>query len=498
MFIFETQLKKVKHNVLKSVAILAKEDRLTTEELSKIHETIVDEDKPQYRCCVYKERVIVGQRAKLAAGYLPKGDDMNHLEDIKNRDQVIYVVEAACDKCPINKYTVTEACRGCVAHKCMEVCPTKAMVRVNGKAFINQELCKECGLCKKQCPYHAISEVLRPCKVVCPTGALSVAEDRRALIKEELCIECGACMKACPFGAISDKSLIEPVARRLANKENLYAVVAPAIAGQFGPNVTLGQIKAALINVGFKDMYEAACGADIVTINESNEFVHRMNNGSKYMTNSCCPAFLTYINKKFPKESMNISSTVSPMIATGKYIKSIDPEAKIVFIGPCTAKKAEMRRDDVKDIIDYVLTFEEISALLDAFNMDPENCETLPADDASIYGRGFAAGGGLTSAIENYIKTESIDVQFKPIKVSGPFDIKKTMTMASIGRLQGNFIEGMMCEGGCVGGAATVLPPLSTRATFAKENAKSTHKAVIDNPKIDDYKDLDLERDLSE
>ncbi|MGL4730750.1 MAG: 4Fe-4S dicluster domain-containing protein [Clostridium sp.] len=496
MFIFETQLKKVKHNVLKSVAILAKEDRLTTEELGKIHEEIVDKDKPQYRCCVYKERVIVGQRAKLAAGYLPQGDTMDHLEDIKNTDQIIYVVEAACDKCPINKYTVTEACRGCVAHKCMEVCPTHAMVRVGGKAYINQELCKECGLCKKQCPYHAISEVLRPCKIVCPTGALTVAENRQALIKEEDCIQCGACMKACPFGAISDKSFIEPVARRLSKKENLYAIVAPAIAGQFGPKVSIGQIKSALINVGFKDMYEAACGADIVTINESNEFVHRMNDGNKYMTNSCCPAFLTYIDKKFHKEFKNVSSTVSPMIATGKYIKSLDPEAKVVFIGPCTAKKSEMRRADVKEIIDYVLTFEEISALLDAFDMDPEVCAEAISDDASIYGRGFASGGGLTAAIENYIKTQSINIEFKPLKVSGPTEIKKAMTMASIGRLQGNFLEGMMCEGGCVGGAGTVLPPLATKATFVKQNATSSHKSVIDNPKIDEFKNIDLERNL--
>lgn len=496
MFIFETQLKKIKHNVLKSIAILAKEDRLTTEELSKIHVGIVDKDTPQYRCCVYKERVIVNQRAKLAAGYSPTGDTMDDLEDIKNNDQIIYIIEAACDKCPINKYTVTEACRGCLAHKCMEVCPTKAMVRVNGKAFINQELCKECGLCKKQCPYHAISEVLRPCKVVCPTGALSVAEDRRAMIKTEDCIQCGACMKACPFGAISDKSFIEPVARRLAKKENLYAIIAPAIGGQFGNKASLGQVKSALLNIGFTNVYEAACGADLVTIHESNEFVERMNSGDKYMTNSCCPGFLSYIEKKFPKEKDKISSTVSPMIATGKYIKSFDPDAKIIFVGPCTAKKGEMRRPDVKDVIDYVLTFEEISALLDAFDMDPENCDAVNFDDGSTFGRGFAATGGLTAAIENYIERENINIDFKPIKISGPADMKKTMTLASIGKLPANFIEGMMCEGGCVGGAGVILPPLSTKATFVKQNATASKKSVVDNDKIPEFENINLERNL--
>jgi len=208
MFIFETYLKEIKHEVLKNIAILAKEGRLNTEDLFNIHTYIVDKDKPKTRCCVYKERAIVDQRVKLAAGYLPVGEDNNNLVDIKGNNQIIYILEAACDRCPLNKYTVTEACRGCVAHKCTEVCPTKAVARVAGKAYINQDLCKECGLCKKNCPYDAISEVLRPCKVVCPTGALTVnTEDRRALITTEDCVQCGACMNACPFGAISDKSL---------------------------------------------------------------------------------------------------------------------------------------------------------------------------------------------------------------------------------------------------------------------------------------------------
>ncbi|WP_460287044.1 4Fe-4S dicluster domain-containing protein [Clostridium faecium] len=494
MFIFETHLKKVKHDVLKNIAILAKNNKLTIEELGKIHECIVDKDKPKYRCCIYKERAIVSQRAKLAAGYLPSGENIDHLIDIKNDDQIIYVIEAACDKCPINKYTVTGACRGCIAHKCMEVCPTKAMVRVGGKAYINQELCKECGLCKKQCPYEAISEVLRPCKIVCPTGALTVAEDRQAMIKNEDCIQCGSCMTACPFGAISDKSLIEPVARRISHGEKMYAIVAPAIAGQFGPKVSMGQIRTALQNIGFIEMYEAACGADVVTSHESKEFVHRIKNGDKYMTNSCCPGFLNYIEKKFPTEAEHISSTVSPMIATGRYIKSLDSEAKIVFIGPCTAKKSEIRREPLKDVIDYVLTFEELSALLDAFDMDPEKCEDSSVDDASIYGRGFAAAGGLTAAIENYIKSENIDIKFEPVQVSGPMNIKKAMSLAKVGRLQGNFIEGMMCEGGCIGGAGTILPPLATKATFKKQNNQATRKSVIENEKIAAFESLNLER----
>ncbi len=496
MFVFETQLKRLKHEVLKQVAILAKDDRLTKEELEKIPYEVIQGEKPTYRCCVYKERAIVTERVKLAAGYLPNGDNAEEeYIDIRPEDQIVYIIEAACDRCPINKYTVTEACRGCITHKCMEVCPANAMIKVNGKAYINQELCKECGMCKKVCPYDAISEVMRPCKVSCPTGALTVStEDRRAMINEPECISCGNCVSACPFGAISDKSFIVPVAKRLVRNRKMYAVVAPAIAGQFGPKITMGQVRTALKNVGFIDMIEAACGADAVTIHESKEFVERMEKGDKYMTNSCCPGFLNYIEKKYPDQAEKISTTVSPMVATARYIKEKDEDAKVVFIGPCIAKKNEAKREGIKDAVDYVLTFEEIAALLDAFGTDPELCEDSNVDEASVFGRGFAIGGGLTAAIENYVKDSGIDAEFKPVKVSGVAEVKKAMTMAKAGRLGGNFIEGMMCEGGCVGGPGTIMPQLKTKAILTRFNNQSSKKAVLENEKIHEFENLNLER----
>ncbi len=496
MIQFETQLKKLKHEVLKHVAILAIEDRLTKEELERIPYEIINGEKPQYRCCVYKERAIVQERVKLAAGYLPDGDHiMEDFVDIRPEEQIIYVIEAACDRCPIDKYRVTEACRGCLAHKCMEVCPAKAISKVAGRAYINQEVCKECGMCKKVCPYNAISESMRPCKLSCPTGALTVnEEDRRAKIEEKDCVNCGSCMAACPFGAISDKSLIVPVAKRLAKKRKMYAVVAPAISGQLGPKVSYGQIKSALIKLGFTDMFEAACGADAVTAHEAEEFVERMERGDKYMTNSCCPGFLGYIEKKYPDQVERASGTVSPMVATGRYLKSIDPDAKVVFIGPCTAKKHEAAKTSLRDAVDYVITFEEIIALLDAFNINPGECEGVLVDDASIYGRGFGAGGGLTSAIENYVKDKGLQIEFKPIKVSGGADIKKTMTLAKAGRLDGNFIEGMMCEGGCINGAAVVSPSYKSRGNFNKNNSLATRKSVLANEKLHDFENINLER----
>lgn len=496
MFQFETQLNKLKHEVLTEVAKLAKEDKLTKEEIEKIPYRIIKGDKALYRCCVYKERVIVHERAKLASGFLSNGDlEEDDLIDIRPDEQIIYVIEAACDRCPINKYTVTDSCRNCIAHKCQEACKFGAITNIGGRAYINQEMCKECGMCKKACPYDAISEVMRPCKRACPTGAIEFGiEDRRAVIKEETCVNCGACMLACPFGAISDKSLIVPVAKRLARKRKMYAVVAPAITGQFGMEITYGKIKNAIKKLGFIDMIEAACGADGVTIHECKEFKERMDNGDKYMTNSCCPAFLTYIENLYGDQVKNISNTVSPMIATGRLIKRRDPDAKVVFIGPCTAKKSEAVKKGISDAIDYVVTFEELTALLEAFNINLWECDDEVVNDASIFGRGFGAHGGLTASIESFIRENNIDTEFKPVKVSGGNEIKKSMAMARIGRLNGNFIEGMMCEGGCINGAGTIVPALRAKATFNKINNLGEKKLISENETIEEFEDINLER----
>lgn len=495
MFKFENQLKKLKHEVLTEIAKLAKEDNITLESIEKVPYEVIKGDKAQYRCCVYKERAIVLERAKLAAGYLANGDSFEaKLIDIKPDEQIVYVIEAACDRCPINRYSVTDSCRNCLAHRCKEQCNFGAITIVEGRAYINQELCKECGMCKSACPYNAISEVMRPCKRACPTGALDInTEDRRAIIKEDICVNCGSCMRACPFGAISDKSLIVPVAERLGKDIKMYAIVAPAVTGQFGPTMNYGKIRNAIKSLGFEDMVEAALGADAVTVAESNEFAERMNNGDEYMTNSCCPGFFSFIEKTNPTEVDRISGTVSPMIATARYVKKKDPDGKVVFIGPCTAKKSEAVRLGIGDAVDYVLTFEELLALFEAFEINPYECQEERVNDASVFGRGFGASGGLSAAIENYVKDSGCKVEFKPVKTSG-LECKKTMTLAKSGRLPGNFIEGMMCEGGCINGAGTIVTPMRAKGAFVKINNGSTIKAVLKNETLKEFEDINLER----
>lgn len=496
MFTFETSLKMIKHEVLKQITLLAINDKLTTENIFDIHELIVDKRVPKYRCCVYKERAIVNERAKLAANFKPDSNFTKLDEFNDDFGQIMYILAAACDRCPINKYTVTESCRGCLTHKCMEVCPANAMMKVAGKAYINQELCKECGACKKACPYNAISEVRRPCWIDCPTGALSVREDdRRAIIKEDDCIQCGACMKACPWGAISDRSYIVSVAKELTAKKNdLVAIVAPAISGQFGSDISLGKIKSALLKMGFSNMNEVSCGADIVTMHESKEFVERIKSGEGYMINSCCPALYSYIEKEFPGQVSKISTTVSPMIASARIIKEANPDAKVVFIGPCTAKKTELNRPEVKGAVDYVLTFEEICAMFEAYNINFDECEDLDVNEGSKFGRGFAMSGGLSLSIANYIKSEGIDIEFKPLKVSGKDEIRKTLLLAKVGRLPGNFIEGMMCSGGCINGAGTFITSPATKGDFIKEENAAKIKNVADNKSATCICNINMER----
>ena len=350
-----------------------------------------------------------------------------------------------------------------------------------GLVYTN-DLCIGCNKCIRACS--------------CMGACIATEEEGSARINvdESKCINCGACMAACPFGAISDKSLIVPVAKALSNKEKIYATVAPAIAGQFGMKVKYGQIKNAIKKLGFVDMVEAACGADAVTVHESNEFVERMERGDKYMTNSCCPGFHSYIEKVFPDQVDRISGTVSPMVAAGRYIKMKDKDAKVVFIGPCTAKKSEAAKKNLKDSTDYVITFEELAALFEAFDINPAECEDEVVDEASTFGRGFGALGGLTAAIQNYVKDKNIDIEFKPVKASGPDEIKRTMTMAKVGKMPGNFIEGMMCEGGCINGASKITPTMKAKGKFMKENMQASRKSVLADEKIEEFTGINLEK----
>ena len=467
---FESNVQYIKYLVNKEVATRFFQGKLehNMDSLRDIAEAIIPGPKATFRCCIYKERHIIEDRVRLV------------LEPSKD-DRIINVLDSACDECPIDRFVVTEACRGCLGHKCKEVCPRNAITIVNHRSYINQELCIECGRCKQVCPFNAISEVMRPCIRACSVGAVKIDEDRKAVIDHDKCISCGACIYQCPFGAIVDKSFVIDVLTLLRDSWNntsyhVYAVVAPAVSSQF-PGVKTGQVFAAIKELGFHDVVEAAIGADMVSLAETKEFAETV--GEKgWKTSSCCPAFVDYVSKNYPEYMDHVSTVVSPMVAIARAIREKDKKAKIIFIGPCTAKKVEIRQEDLRDSVEYVLTFEELRAVFDAREMELDTFDEFRAGEPSSFGRIFARTGGVAESVCRVAKLEGVETEIKPIRCNGIEECIKAMKMASFGRLDANFIEGMACRYGCTGGAASIshdMKGIEQINSFGRE-------AVTDNP----------------
>lgn len=392
-----------------------------------------------FRCCVYHERAVVADRVQMAMGGNP---------DVKG---MIEVLGSACDQCTINRYIITEACRGCIANRCLSSCPVDAIYMHKGKAVINYDKCIECGRCKQACPYNAIADVMRPCKRDCPTNAITFDDNKLAVIDYSKCISCGACVYNCPFGAIQDKSQIVSVIEMLRVKQKpVYAMLAPAFATQF-EYVDLGKVITGIKMLGFRDVIEVALGADMVTRHEAHELLEHKAKG-ELLTSSCCPGFVNFIDLKYPELKGHVSKTVSPMTATARLIKTIDPEAVVVFIGPCIAKKTEqLRAQDT----DYVLTFEELAAMLDSQALDLTTLEPSPLNNASYYGRKFATSGGVSASVANYIK----EITDEPIAIEACDGIEacdKALKLVKFKRFEKDFIEGMACKGGCIKGPVTM------------------------------------------
>lgn len=467
---FDTKVQHLKYKVLREVARLAWNDKLL-ENMMDIPKQIVPGNEPTMRCCVYKERAILGERVKLAMG----GD--------KDNPNIIEVIDIACDECPVGGYEVTNACRGCLAHRCEDVCKFGALsFDHNHVAHIDKTKCKECGACAKVCPYTAIVSRKRPCQNACKVKAISMNEEKAAKIDNSKCIQCGACVYQCPFGAIMDKSFIlnaiDILKKGNKNSENgdykVYAVVAPSISSQFS-YAKLGQVVTGLKMLGFHDVIEAALGADMVAMAEARELSEK-----GILTSSCCPAFVQYIKSNFPNLVEHISHNLSPMATLAKYIKETTPNSKVIFIGPCTAKKAEAQLEKVRPYIDTVLTFEELQALFDSRDIDIQSLEEGVLDNASYFGRIFARSGGLTDAATQAMKEQNIDFTVKPVVCDGIEACRVALLKLNKGMLDGNFIEGMACIGGCIGGAGCLTHGDKNKAEVDKYGREALEKTIGD------------------
>lgn len=476
---YDNDIKKIKFDVLKKVAQYSYSGTLE-KNIDNIPYEIIHSKKPKYRCCIYKEREIIRERTLLATG---KSLHTN------TQDEIITVIPSACEGCPINRYTVTTNCQRCLAKKCVNACPFGAISVNASGAYIDQDKCRECGKCAAACPYNAIADTLRPCIRSCPVNAISMDSDKQATIKYDSCINCGACTVSCPFGAISDSSSIVDVINMIKSNKRVIAIFAPSIEGQFG-KANIGMLKAAIKKLGFDDVLEVALGADAVAKNEASELMENIKNNKK-MTTSCCPAFVSMIKKHFKELEGNISHTVSPMAATARYIKGKDPNCIVVFIGPCIAKKHEIKVTN--NSADFILTFDELEAMFDARDINP-NDEAPNSQDGSIYGKNFAISGGVSNAVLEALNEDpSCDVNVHCKKCNGADECKKALMIMKAGRLTEDIIEGMACKNGCVSGPCSVSPYNEVIKNRKKTLDKADNRKIFENLSDHKFNNIEME-----
>lgn len=447
--------------------------------------------QPTHRCCVYREREVLRNRVDWACGRASVYDGENHYTFT---DQPVAVMNSACEGCPLQRYTVTSNCQHCMAQRCLQACRFGAITMTHQGAIINPDKCRECGMCAQACPYNAIADARRPCVRSCPVDAISVdKKNRRASIDYNKCISCGNCTVACPFSAISDVSMITDVIKAIRDeKQEVYACFAPSIEGQFG-GVSVGEMIKALQRLGFDDAMEVSLGADATAYYEAQEAKVVAREGG-HMTTSCCPAFYNMVAKHYPALLDKVSHTVSPMVATARFIKKKHPGAVVVFIGPCIAKKSEVKRykDAGKIGADYVLTFDELYAMFEAKHIDPEAMASGDVQQGSKYGKNFAAAGGVTAAVQEVLAEEKFDMPVSCVKCSGAAECKKALMLLRAGKLNETMIEGMVCEGGCVNGPAKITDPRESLGMRRQLMLGADDRSIADNLEMNDFKDIDM------
>ncbi len=484
----KTSKSRIRKTIFTEVAKMAYEG-WDVKKFENLPYKIIKGDVAQYRDSVFVEREVVAERLRAAMGLslrdfndfssICEGVDESIIDEKYYEPPLIDIIKFACNRCPEKRVYVTDACQNCLEHPCVEVCPKQAVSIKDGRSYIDESKCIKCGMCINACEYHAIVKQERPCAKVCGMNAIHSDELGRATIDPERCVSCGMCLVNCPFGAIIDKSQIYQTITAVKSDTPVYAAIAPAFAGQFG-NVSSGQIRTAFKELGFEDVVEVAIGADLCTIEEALDFMKEVPESQPFMATSCCPAWSVMAKKLFPEFASYISMALTPMVLTARLIKQQHPDCKVVFVGPCAAKKLEASRRTIRSHVDFVLTFEEFSSILEAREIDISKCEEdEPFYEASGDGNGFAVSGGVAKAVENAIKVLNPDREVLTARAEGLPDCRKMLQMAKAGKYNGYLLEGMACPGGCVAGAGTIAPVKKTTAAVNQMVEKSADKSVL-------------------
>ena len=463
---------------------------------------IVPGDQPLHRESIFLERAIAGERVRLAMGLgirpiqtrslMTEGMDAAAVAEQYYEPPLVNIIPYACHACPENQYKVTVGCQNCLAASCQQVCPKGAISFVNGRSFIDKDKCIKCGKCAKACPYHAIIHLERPCQASCGMDAIGADEHGRAVINQDKCVACGQCLVACPFGAIVDKGQIFQVIQSILKGDKVIAIVAPAFIGQFSGMVSPGKLVTAMKMLGFDSVVEVAIGADMCTIEEAKDFLEKVPAEQDYMATSCCPAWHSMIEKLYPGEMNKISMTLTPMVFTARLMKKEHPGCKVVFVGPCAAKKLEAIRETIRSDVDFVLTFEELMGMFEAKEIDFASIpDSEGLNEGTAAGRGFAVAGGVAQAVADLVKKEHPDMEVKTARAEGLRDCRKLMTMAKAGKYKGYLLEGMACPGGCVAGAGTILPIEKAQKFVEKYSREAASASPLESPYRHAGEDLD-------
>ena len=485
----------IRKNVFTEVARMAYSGR-GYEGVDELPYIIVPGDQPLHRESVFLERAIASERVRLAMGLnirpiqtrhlMTEGMDHAAVAEQYYEPPLVNIIPYACHACPTNMYKVSNYCQNCLAASCQKVCPKDAITFRNNRSYIDLNKCIRCGKCAKACPYNAIVHLERPCAAACGMDAIGSDDHGRAVINQDKCVACGQCLVSCPFGAIVDKGQIFQVIQSILQGDKVIAIVAPAFIGQFGKHSTPGKFVTAMKALGFARVVEVAVGADMCTIEEAKDFLEKVPAEQPYMATSCCPAWHSMVHKLFPAQSKNISMTLTPMVFTARLMKKQYPGCKVVFVGPCAAKKLEAIREDIRSDVDFVLTFEELMGMFQAKDIDFETIEESDVlNEGTAAGRGFAVSGGVAKAVEDIIHQTNPDVEVKTARAEGLRECRKLMTLAKAGKYNGYLLEGMACPGGCVAGAGTLLPV----ELAAKVIGRYQNEAKRESPLDSEYKD---------
>lgn len=449
----------IRRELVSRLTKLLMEDRLV-KDIDRIPVEIRPKSGDISRCCVYKDRAMIKYKLMAMLGFSTQEKDeeitplSKFAEIALNRNVLsklpLTVVDEACSACVKVNYVVTNMCRGCVARPCMVNCPKDAIKFENGRADIMSDKCVNCGLCQKNCPFHAIIYTPVPCEESCPVGAITKDEEGIEHIDDTKCIYCGRCIVACPFGAVMEKSHLVEIVKAIKSDKRVVAMVAPAIAGQF--KTPLSKILTAIKSLGFDEVIEVAKGADITTKNEAAEFLEKMEEGQSFMTTSCCPSYVAAAYRHIPEILPFVSHTKTPMYYTAEIVKNADPDCVTVFVGPCLAKRYEAAYIDPNT--DYMLSFEEIGAMLVAMGIDIAKQDDTELDQTiSATSRGYAVTTGVATAVKKMVGDK---YEIKPIVIDGLDKAKIKELRGYAKNCDANIIEVMACEGGCVNGCNVI------------------------------------------